>query len=225
VFILPGKLLEETRRVGVAACNLEKGLGRDVHNSGGAALVWLVLRASVPGLCPLLVGLMHAVARTRITYLQQSCRCLSRIVIFTDPGSVGDPDPGSVGFFTPGSGIPNPGSQNNIYNRFCFNSLLKRYRIRLKLAQIFSLSIQNKKFSIQFHFWRHKRTIIFPSHSCLRFLILDPGLVKIFIRDKHPGSATLHPGTRMKKKQKRGVGTVWQNNFHKPEGKSDIWLK
>ncbi len=50
--------------MGVAARNLEEGLGRDVHNSGGMALVSLVFSASVPGLCPLLVGLMHPIPRT-----------------------------------------------------------------------------------------------------------------------------------------------------------------
>ncbi len=86
--------------------------------------------------------------------------------------SVADPDPESGSFFDPGSGIgffriPDPGYQTHI-----FDSLLTN--IIKKLVYLFQ-----------------KVTMEGQKNSPFLMLLLDPGWIKIRIRDKHPGSATL----------------------------------
>ncbi len=91
-----------------------------------------------------------------------------------------------------------PGSQTHISDNF----LGKKFYISLKIGQIFFLQhFKNKivhfceNYSSKNKVWQ----LIFFLHPCLSLLFLDPGSgirdpgwVKIRIRDKHPGSATLH---------------------------------
>ncbi len=131
---------------------------------------------------------------------------------------VADPDPGSGAFFTPGSGIrkvfsgsriSDPGSRipKPYFWKLSDNFLRKMFYNSLKIGLNFFL--QHFKTKIIFYFVKFvatekgMTTIFF--HPSLLWLFLDPGseirdpgsgirdpgLVKIRIRDKHPGSATL----------------------------------
>ncbi len=110
----------------------------------------------------------------------------------------------------PESGIrnrffPDPGSQSHIFESLVKIFWLKSSKILWKLAQIFFL--QHFKTKIIYNFvkfvatWKGMTTNFFHPSLLLLFLdprsgIRDPGWVKIRIRDKHPGSATLGRGVR-----------------------------
>ncbi len=122
--------------------------------------------------------------------------------------SVADPDPGSGAFLTldqdPGSGIgffriPDP---NPIFLELSDKFLGKKFYNSLKTGLIFFL--QHLKNKILFNFVKFVvtkkilTTNFFTPLFCCCFWIRDPGpeildpeWVKIRIRDKHPGSATL----------------------------------
>jgi hypothetical protein len=51
--------------------------------------------------------------------------------------------------------------------------------------------LQHFKNKTIFNFWLRKKGMTIFFHHSLLLLLLDPGWVKIRIRDKHPGSATL----------------------------------
>jgi hypothetical protein len=84
--------------------------------------------------------------------------------------SVTDPDPGSGAFLTPGS---------HIFESLVAIFWVKSSIVLWKLVQIFFFNISNK-------------IILFCEIYGSK--IRDPGWVKIRIRDKHPGSATLPSG-------------------------------
>ncbi len=119
-------------------------------------------------------------------------------------------------FLTPGSGIrkrffpdtgsrnPDFGSQSHIFESLVTIFWAKRSIILWKSAQIFFFSTSKlKQFSILWNLWLHKK-VWQKKFSPLSFVavygseIRDPELVKIRIRDKHPGSATLHTNKRIK---------------------------
>ncbi len=113
-----------------------------------------------------------------------------------DPGS-GIWDPGSGAFLTPGSGIRDPGSrvQTHIFDNF----LGKKFYNSLKIYPIFFQTSRNKIIYDFVKFVAIKKGLtrnFFSPLSLVTVLdpgsgIRDPGWVKIRIRDKHPGSATL----------------------------------
>ncbi len=121
-------------------------------------------------------------------------------------------DPGSCALLTPGSGnqnrffpdpgsqISDPGSQTHIFESLVQIFWVKSYIILWKLAKIFFFSIsQLKWYSILWILWLHKNEWQLNfCHPTLLLLFWDPGSairdpewVKIRIRVKHPGSATL----------------------------------
>ncbi len=126
----------------------------------------------------------------------------------TRTGSVADL--GSGAFLTPGSGIrnrffPDPGSRipNPYFWELIDNLLGKKFYNSLKIGPNFFL--QHIKTKIMCNFVKFvatkkvMKTNFFSPLSFLLFLdpgseIQDPGCVKIRIRDKHPGSATLRTG-------------------------------
>jgi hypothetical protein len=133
--------------------------------------------------------------------------CYSRVqltrAIYT---IVADPDPGSGAFLTPGSDIrnrffPDPGSRipdpKPIFMRTFWG---KKFYNSLKIGPI--IFLQHFKTEIIYNFvkfvatYQGMTTNFFYPSLLLMFLdprsgIQDPGWVKIGIRDKHPGSATL----------------------------------
>ncbi len=132
---------------------------------------------------------------------------VSRIVARKHEGlfSVVDPDPGSGAFLTPGSGegffrIPDLGSRISkpYFWELNENFLHKKFHNFLKIGQNFFL--QQFKHKIIFSFVKFVATkqgmttiYFFTPLCCCCFWIRDPGWVKIRIRDKHPGSASLGP--------------------------------
>ncbi len=103
-------------------------------------------------------------------------------------------DPGSDALLTPGSGIrnrffPDPGSQTHV-----FESLVK-----IESFENWPKFFQHSKHKIIINFVKFVATkkITTTNFSPLSFVALfgsgirDPGWIKIRIRDKHPGSATL----------------------------------
>ncbi len=136
--------------------------------------------------------------------------------------SVADPDPGSGAFLTPGSGIrnrffPDPGSRilNPYFWEFSDNFLGKKFYNSMKIGPNFFL--QQFETKIMWNLWLHRKVwhqIFFHPSFVAVFGsgIRDPGWVKIRIRDKHPGSATLHntgPCKNWTRNQCSGSASVW----------------
>jgi hypothetical protein len=82
----------------------------------------------------------------------------------------------------------------NCDGSFC-ESLVTMFHNSLKIAQIFFLCISKNKIIYSFVKFvdtkKGRTTNFFHPSLLLLFWIRDPGWVKIRIRDKHPGSATL----------------------------------
>jgi hypothetical protein len=116
--------------------------------------------------------------------------------------SVADPDPGSGAFLTldpdPGSGIGFSGSwiPTPYFLELSDKFLGKKFNNSLKTSPNFFL--RHLKNKIIFNFVKFVATkkrfdnkFFFTPLFCCYFWIRDPEWVKIRIRDKHPGSATL----------------------------------
>jgi hypothetical protein len=124
--------------------------------------------------------------------------------------SVADPDLGSGAFLTPGSGIRNrfiPDLRSRIpksyFSELSDNFLSKKFCNSLKFGPNFFLHLFKKKIILHFvKFVATKKMYenkFFSAHLfCSCFWIRDAGWVKIRIRDKHPGSATLAKPRRVK---------------------------
>ncbi len=110
-----------------------------------------------------------------------------------------DPDPRfEIGFSW--SQIPDLGSQTHIFESSVTNFWLKSFKN--KIIFNFVKFVATKK---------GITTNFFTPLFCFCFWIRDPGKVKIRIRDKHPGSATLHFWSNRKKKE----GSILQYFFWK----------
>ncbi len=100
------------------------------------------------------------------------------------PCSVADLDPGSGAFLTPRSGIPGP---KPIFMRACWRQFLdEKYYNFLWIGSNFFLYLFKNK--IICHLYGYKKG---KTNAVFLLPLLGPGWIKIRIRDKHPGSATL----------------------------------